>query len=244
MLKIDPWTDNMNLSKLLKINGKNEFLIYGPNNIIGLREYLKIIFYINGIYLNISSDIFNFEVRIDINLEERSAEINNIESYIKNEKEFYSGTDIMKLFLKVLQNIGIVKVSLIDQSKIKCKNRAENIKHIFSNTIPYSIVTLLKNNKTFYMKFGFKPFIDMLNKSNNINLILQNLKIITWDEIYNIIKFGVKTIELIRNGQNNILSSEIRNIDIWILYWTMIKKSFERLYFKFKDVYIWSILIF
>jgi hypothetical protein len=144
----------------------------------------------------------------------------------------------MKLFLKVLQNIGIVKVSLIDQSKIKCKNRAENIKHIFSNTIPYSIVTLLKNNKTFYMKFGFKPIIDMLNKSNNINLILQNLKIITWDEIYNIIKFGVKTIELIRNGQNNILSSEIRNIDIWILYWTMIKKSFERLYFKFKDVYI------
>ena len=169
----------MNLSKLLKINGKNEFLIYGPNNIIGLREYLKIIFYINGVYLNISSDIFNFEVRIDINLEERSAEINNIESYIKNEKEFYSGTDIMKLFLKVLRNIGIVKVSLIDQSKIKCKNRAENIKHIFSNTIPYSIVTLLKNNKTFYMKFGFKPFIDMLNKSNNINLILQNLKIIT-----------------------------------------------------------------
>jgi hypothetical protein len=69
MLKIDPWTDNMNLSKLLKINGKNEFLIYGPNNMMGLREYLKIIFYINGIYLNISSDIFNFEVRIDINLE-------------------------------------------------------------------------------------------------------------------------------------------------------------------------------
>ena len=238
MFKIDPWTDNMNLSKILKKNGKNEFLIYGPNNIIGIREYLNTIFYINDIFLNISTDMFDFEVRIDVNLKEKSAQINNIESYIKNGKEFYSGTDIMKLFLKILRNIGIIKVLLIDQSKIKCKNRAGNIKHIFSNTIPYSIITLLKNSKTFYMKFGFKPFIDMLNKSNNINFILENLKIITWDEIYNIIKYGEKTIELIQDGQNNILSSEIRDIDIWILYWTMIKKSFEEIYFKFKDSYI------
>jgi hypothetical protein len=238
MSKIDPWIDNMNLSKLLKTNGKNEYLIYGPNNLIGLRDYLKIIFYINGIFLNISSDMFDFEVRIDVNLEERSAQINNIESYFKDDKEFYSGTDIMKLFLKILRNIGIIKVLLIDQSKIKCKNRVGNIKHMFSNTIPYSIISLLKNNKTFYMKFGFKPFINMLNKSNNINLILESLKIITWDEIYNIIIMGEKTIKLIKNGQNNILSNEIRNIDIWILYWRIIQKSFEEIYFKFKDIYI------
>lgn len=54
----------------------------------------------------------------------------------------------------------------------------------------------------------------------------------------------MKTIELIRNGQNNILSSEIRNIDIWILYWTMIKKSFEKIYFKFKDSYIGPFSVF
>jgi hypothetical protein len=34
------------------------------------------------------------------------------------------------------------------------------------------------------------------------------------------------------------LSLDIRNLNIWKLYWVMIKNSFNQLYFKFKNEYI------
>lgn len=236
MEKINPWNDNIDLNNIFKFSSRKEVEIYGPLNIYKKREYIKFIFYKNINFINISSNENNFEIRVDINLEDESAKINQIETFKKNNKEFYSGTDIMKLLLKILKNINIKKVYLIDQSKKICKNRINQPKFLFSNTIPYSLITLLKNNKTLYMKFGFKPYLNGVNKSKNIIDNLNLLKTIRWKEIYEIINNGERTIQYIKEG-NNVLNN-IKNLDTWILYWKIIKKSFDYIYNKFSSKYI------
>jgi len=235
MEKIDPWNDNFNLENIFKNVSRKELQIYGPFNKDQKREYINFIFYKNNNLINISSNEFDFDTRINVDLNDESAKINYIEIFKKNGIEFYSGTDIMKLLLKILKNINIKKVSLIDQSKKICKNRINNPKYMFSNSLPYAIITLLKNNKTLYMKFGFKPYLHNNNKSNNITNIIIQLKTIEWKDIIDIIENGEITINYIMAGKNNILSSNIRNLDTWILYWKIIKKSFNYLYTRFKD---------
>jgi len=238
MEKIDPWKDSINLSNIFKNSSRKEIQIYGPINKKKEREYIKFIFYKNNNLIIISADENDTDIRININLDDESAKINYIENLKKKGSEIYSGTDIMKLLLKILNDINIKKISLIDQSKINCINRVNNPKFMFSNSIPYSLITLLKNNKTLYMKFGFIPYLDDINKSNNITNNVKLLKKITWQEINNIIENGERTIKYINNGKNNILSLNIRNLNIWKLYWKMIKNSFNQLYFKFKNEYI------
>ena len=237
METFDPWNDSINLSTIFKNSLRKELYIYGPLNKKKERKYIKFIFYKNNNLITMSTNENDTDIRVNINLNDESAKINYIESLIKNGVEIYSGTDIMKLLLKILKDINIKKISLIDQSKINCINRVKNPKFMFSNSIPYSIITLLKNNKTLYMKFGFKPYLDNKNKLNNIINNIKLLKNITWEEINYIIENGEKTINYIKNGKNNILSSNIRNLNTWELYWTMIKNSYNQLYFKFKDKY-------
>ncbi len=239
MNTLDPWVNNMNINILNILNKTTRVNInvYGPLNKNNVREYMNFIFYKNNNNIIISSNE-DCDIRVNIDLNDNSAIINHIENFTKNRIEIYSGTDIMKLLLKLLKILKIKKVSLIDQSKKICKNRSNKLKHIFSNTLSYSVITLLKNNKTFYMKFGFKPYLRDDNKTNNLINILQELKTITWNDIYAIIQNGNITINYIKNGNLNIINSNIRNINTWILYWNMIEKSFNYLYTKYKDIYI------
>ncbi len=236
MNRIDPWNDNINLINIFKNTSRKELFIYGPTNKNGKRIYINFIFYKNNNIINISSNEFDFDSRVNVDLNDNSAKINYIETFKKNGKEFYSGTDVMKLLLKILKNLNIIKVSLIDQSQITCKNRINDPKFLFSNSISYAIITLLKNNKTLYMKFGFKPYLNNKNKSSNIIDIIDNLKTITWQNIIDIIENGELTIKHIMNNKNNISNLDIKNIDTWIKYWKIIQKSFNFLYVRFKDL--------
>jgi hypothetical protein len=107
MEKIDPWNDNFNLENIFKNVSRKELQIYGPFNKDQKREYINFIFYKNNNLINISSNEFDFDTRINVDLNDESAKINYIEFFKKNGIEFYSGTDIMKLLLKILKNINI-----------------------------------------------------------------------------------------------------------------------------------------
>jgi hypothetical protein len=153
----------------------------------------------------------------------------------------------MKLCLKILKDIGIVEITLEDKSTITCSKRVNNINFnfrtsmLFTKTIPYSLVTLLKYGMTFYMKFGFLAYVenkDVTDIIKKIN-ILKNIK---WSSIEYILNRGNKTIKLIDDG---ILNESIYNKqkthyfdkEMWKNYWKIITKSYNSFYEIYKDKY-------
>lgn len=151
---------------------------------------------------------------------------------------------MMKMILKILKDIGINEVILSDQSKYKCKSRITNnnlffnrkISMIFNEIIPYGMLSLLKNGKTFYMKFGFIPYYNNVNIIDKINELYYNINTISWNEINDIIIKGIISIN--KSNENNILykqKQKIYDIELWKRYWIIVKKSFDELYQIYGD---------
>lgn len=150
----------------------------------------------------------------------------------------YSGTDFMLMALKILQNLNIYKVILDDESKITCTNR-NNLNNSYTKNLQYNIISLFKYKKTYYMKFGFMPYLNNKNIDHIINKILNKLYEITFEDINNYIKQGLKTLDKINNGKKNIISNQLRfsNINKWKKHWNIINSSFELLYNEYHDKY-------
>jgi len=240
MTKYDPWNNNINILNI-SLNRNTTFFILGPINKYNLRYELEIVIKKTTKQIYITMKNTNI-LSIEINRDNNTAYINYIGKVIKNGKEIYSGSDMVKLILKILKDLNINTVLLEDQSKDKCYKRLSNenmsenrlLPMLFIEDIPYGILTLLKNGKTFYMKFGFLPFNRGINISNDIDILYDNIIKISWPEIDNIIKKGKNTIDI----NNNILHKQdipIFNVELWKKYWLIIEKSYNELYKKYGE---------
>lgn len=90
------------------------------------------------------------------------------------------------------------------------------------------------------MKFGFMPYLNNKNIDHIINGILNKLYEITFEDINNYIKQGLKTLDKINIGKKkNIISNQLRfgNINKWKKHWNIINSSFELLYNQYHDKY-------
>ena len=235
LIRYDPWNTSDNIFSIFD-KSKNIY-IYGPLNKNGDRFYIK--FFINIIYPIIEIQTVengNRYLNIELNIKIKKAKIIGVEKYISK----YSGTDLMKLGLKLVKNLNIHEVFLDDFSIIECKNR-NNIRNlIFTKKISYSIISLFKNGKTFYMKFGFIPYLDGINISDELNDIIMTLRTISWSSIDNIIKKALQTLNFIKNSRNNIITPQLARMEdiiLWEKYWTTINKSYQSFFEKYKIEY-------
>lgn len=236
-IKYNPWNSNSNDNVF---NKSHQILIYGPISKNGNKEYIR--FIVNRNLNNL--DIFTFEtgktgfqnLSIKIDLDEKVAKIISLEN-----SNIYSGRDFMYIGLKILKNLEINKVSLNDDSRINCNNRSSRyLNGLITKDIQFNIISLLKDKKTYYMKFGFKPYIDNVNIEDQLKEIVESLYQIKWSDIENILSKGEKTLEFMKNGKkNNILTNQLGrvNIDQWTLYWSIIRKSYNEFFSIYKDTY-------
>ena len=240
----DPWKDTKSLVSIILLN--NRILILGPNikkSSNNLNEnnfkrlYILFNIKINNDNISIFSDTignsgFN-NLYLEANLTNKKAEIKKLEK-----SDVYSGTDLMLLGLKILQRLDINIVNLDDDSKIKCSNR-NNLNRSYTKDLQYNIISFFKYKKTYYMKFRFLPYIGTENIKIRLDNLLQELYKIKWNIINNYIKQGLKTLQKINNGKNNIISNKLRfsNINKWKIYWNIIKSSFELLYNEYHTIY-------
>ena len=251
LVKYDPWKDTQSLIDIILSN--NKILILGPNKKINKKNNEKILNssiknnlqriyilfnirkYNDNLYLSsntIGNTGFN-NLYLEINLTNKKANIKKLEK-----SDIYSGTDLILLGLKILQQLDINIVTLDDDSKIKCTNR-NNLNSSYTKDLQYNIISFFKYKKTYYMKFRFLPYIGKQNMKNILDNILNDLYKISWDVIDNYIKQGCKTLQKINNGKYNIISNKLRfsNINKWRIYWNIIKSSYELLYNEYHTIY-------
>jgi hypothetical protein len=235
-IKYNPWNLNRNNNVF---NKSHQILIYGPISKNRKKEYIQ--FRINRNLDNLEilttevgeTGFNNLYMKIDLN--SKVAKIVSLEK-----SSIYSGRDFMYIGLKILKNLEINKVTLIDNSKINCNNRSSRyLNGLITKDIQFNIISLLKDKKTYYMNFGFKPYINNVNIEEQLKEIVERLYQIKWSDIENILSKGEKTIKFIKEGEKNILINQLGrvNIDQWILYWSIIRKSYNEFFSIYKDIY-------
>lgn len=253
----DPWNSESNILSLLNNNNIKNINVLGPinknNDRIEIQMNLNLRKNSNELFISsILSSNTIFEIRIIINLKNKTAIINRIEKFIKNNIEIYSGSDIMKLSLKILKDIGIEEVSLEDQSTIECNKRLNNenfnknfnrtIPILFTKTISYSLFSLFRYGSTFYMNFGFLAYLENEDKTYSIVQKFKQLENIKWETIEYIINRGNKTIQFINSYTfnesifNRQKSGQFDKIT-WKKYWKIITNSYNSFYTRYKDRY-------
>jgi hypothetical protein len=90
------------------------------------------------------------------------------------------------------------------------------------------------------MKFGFLPYLNEINISEEITNIIDTLRTITWEQIEKIIKQALLTLQLIKNGSINILITQLsrsESLELWEIYWTTINKSYISFFKEYKTKY-------
>jgi hypothetical protein len=138
-----------------------------------------------GNYNNLSLKIY---------LRSKTAKINSI-----NESELFSGSTYMEICLKLLNIFNVSIVSLNDDSLlIYPYNRKSPIEIKFN----LSILSLIRFEETYYMKYGFIPYhkITKQNLTYYIKTLINRLYKIKWDEFDNIFYKGIQTKNYILNN--------------------------------------------
>jgi hypothetical protein len=98
--------------------------------------------------------------------------------------------------------------------------------------INFRIISLLKNQKTFYMKFNFNPYIDDKCILDRFNILLEKLYSISWDTIDNYMENIKLLIEKKNNSnlENNFFNYRIYDKKAWKIYWNNVYKSWKKFY--------------
>ena len=153
------------------------------------------------------------------------ASLNN-NSYIANiqKTDKISGTDMLKICLKINEIIGVKKTNLIDATSVMCKKEE----------IDLSFVKLLEYDKTFYTKLGFEfeitdnldPLIKFNDKQKLMDEIDRIIKVVRKIKITDIIDEYEKTLSLITKI---IKENNKDNVDIMIDNWSTYK-NIEEIY--------------
>ena len=234
-LILDPWKISQEF-----ILQEGNVKIYGPYSKIHQQRFLldfhyeKIDDYYNLHTINRTNSYNNISIKLFF---DKSAEISNI-----NKSEWYSGTEYVLLALQILYYLKFIKCFLYDYSTITCKKELNHFKSLNNHSlinkidnINFKIVTLLKDQITFYMRFKFKPYIDNNCIIDKMNDLLEKLYNISWKNIDNYME-NIKTLldkENNSNLENNFFNYRIYNKNKWKIFWKNIYKSWKIFYEKY-----------
>jgi hypothetical protein len=263
---IDPWdnkeiifpleqnqTQNNNKAIIL-VHGKN--IIKGPFSAENKRYELEFNYYYDTIQmcgcLNTINKTNNYN-NISLKLYKDIAIIENI-----SRSDIYRGSEYMLLALQIIYKLKYKKSMLQDLAYFSCDRKM----NFFSNNptskkmeIQNKLIYLLKFGSTFYMPFGYKPVIkkneindfnneiieknngDYVDISNNIDILIEKLNNISWNDINNYI-INIKLLmnnDKLKNS-NKIFDFRIYNYKKWKTYWLNICKSWNIFYNKYNSV--------
>jgi hypothetical protein len=226
----DPW----------KINEKydlneGKIKIFGPYSKIHNKRFILDFYYENNdnynyLYsLNRTNSYNNLSIKF---YENKNVEISNI-----NKSDFYTGSEYMLLALQILYYYDFKKCYLYDLSTITCKREINYFSNLntFNNNeseINFRLISLLKNQKTFYMRFQFNPYIDNKCVLNLFNILLNKLRSINWDSIDTYMEKIKLLIDKNNNSniENNFMNYRTYNKKGWKIFWNNIYKSWKKFY--------------
>lgn len=235
-LILDPWKISQEF-----ILQEGNLKIYGPYSKIHQQRFL-LDFHnekINNYYylhtINRTNSYNNISIKLFL---DKSAEISNI-----NKSEWYSGSEYVLLALQILYYLKFIKCFLYDYSTITCKKELNHFKILNNNQlnknknneINFKIISLLKDQKTFYMRFHFIPYINNKSINDSLNRIVEKLYNISWKNINNYME-NIKTLldkENNSNLENNFFYYRIYNKNRWKIFWKNIYKSWKIFYEKY-----------
>jgi len=231
----DPW--NMS-QKFILTEGSLE--IFGPYSKIHEKRFiLKFIYekiddYYNLRTIHKTNSYNNISIKL---FSDKSAEISNI-----NKSEWYCGSEYILLTLQILYYLQIKKCFLYDYSIIQCKRELNYFSSLNNHSsinkidnINFKIITLLKEQITFYMRFNFKPYIDNNCIIYKMNDLLYKLYIIPWKNIDDYME-NIKILldkEDNSNLENNFFNYRIYDKNRWNFFWKNICKSWKIFYEKY-----------
>lgn len=174
----DPWKIINNTNKLVEIC-PNHYFILGPDK--EKKRYIWLFKIVSsGDNLHITSLKTNEDnscVDIDIRKNDNSGYIKSI-----NKSDEYTGNNIMNWILQIFKAFNMKTCILIDQAQKNCINRN------MTTYISLSLISLLKGNKTYYEKYGFKPYNRINNtlvnngRTSRLNNLYNELLKVTWDD--------------------------------------------------------------
>ena len=231
----DPWNISQ---KFILTEGSLE--IFGPYSKIHEKRFiLKFIYekiddYYNLRTIHETNSYNNISIKF---YSDKKTEISNI-----NKSEWYCGSEYVLLTLQILYYLQIKKCFLYDYSTIQCKRELNYFSslnnHLLINkidNIDFKIISLLKDQKTFCMRFHFIPYINDSCVKNIINNLLYKLYIITWKNIDDYME-NIKILldkEDNSNLENNFFNYRIYDKNGWNFFWKNICKSWKIFYEKY-----------
>lgn len=178
----DPYTKIFtDINEFTKEYNTRTLFIVGPPNQYNMRYMWNFRIVINNNEISFTS------------LEETSNKYDScIRIFIKNkigkinylsQCDEYSGNKIVEWGIIIIKNLGCNKCILQDISEKKCENRN------FTNYTPLSLIHKLWRDQTYYEKYGFIPIQKNNNnykkdRSNELNNLVNKLRVISWDEIF------------------------------------------------------------
>ena len=231
----DPWVISQ---KFIFTEGSLE--IFGPYSKIHEKRFvLKFIYEkIDGYYnlrtIHKTNSYNNISIKF---YSDKKTEISNI-----NKSEWYSGSEYVLLALQILYYLQIKKCFLYDYSTIQCKREINYFKSLNNHSlinkidnINFKIVSLLKDQITFYMRFNFTPYIDNNCIIDKMNDLLDKLYIITWNDINDYMENIKILIDKKNNSslENNFFNYRIYDKNRWKIFWNNIYNSWIMFYEKY-----------
>ena len=198
---------------------------------------------------------------ITLKFEENIVIIENL-----SKSDIYRGSEYMLLALQIIYRLGYKKLKLKDMSYFVCdinmnffSNDQKNI-DIYME-ISNKLIYLFRFGGTLYIPFGIIPVLnddkltqvnldsleknyiksinykDYKNISQLINILLESLFMISWNDFNN----NIINIEILLNNNNYKLSninfnSHMSDYNTLKIYWKHICKSWKRFYEKFSSI--------
>lgn len=183
-----------------------------------------------------------------------------------SKSDIYRGSEYMLVALQIIYKLGYKFVKLKDMAYFVCDRKMNffsNKDNLIINPTEISnkLIYLFRFGGTFYMPFGFIPILtnekllqvnlntnekNLLINSNYgdyknilriINVLLQSLFILSWEDINEYI-LGIEY--LLNNNvykiSNRIFNWRVRNYNNWKIYWKNICKSWKKFNEKYSSI--------
>ena len=168
-------------------------------------SYYRLMYDIPGEYTEHLPFVIDF---YDIDTKEKS---NNSYTHYIRKAPSISGSNIIKIVLKLQEVIGVSRTTLHDKAKIYCDKT--------NNYMDLSMHSLMKYGKTFYTKFGFKLYTNknLLSTSRPLELTMSdihtNLEKFKQIEIKPLIEIQKQIIDMMADAIKNNETNKIVRID-------------------------------
>lgn len=210
---------------------------------INLNEHDDIFFKMTTIQQNEFATLSirnNFFTKIHDNREDqkKSCELSNI-----SKNDINSGKDLIEWAKIIAIVLGFTSMYLQDNSYITCPIRNKLFNRRFNKSknheFPLRTLSILKKRIGYYSNFNFYPYKKKINKRDIIEKKINNLfQTVSWTDFDLFFSKLNETIGIIKkNKKENIISKKFnKNLNSWIKYFEEIKKNYDYLKDKFKQL--------